>query len=271
MTGLRNLILFIVCTPGFFLICSFKWPSEDGIVTEFSSPDSLLQPGVASPYLAISADKGFEYAADGQLFFQGQLANGLGNIQAVSAQQGLVQVYGNLGASDEQLRTARRTQWEDRREALIFFVLDSERRRVVNPELLLRSPAGNAAPTLRKLRFVPVSSPGGAGTVDYWSWYRRRSLGAGEYLLTIDWADGRNTWNDVQMAYSVRLLLNERLIYRSGAEYFYEEAGDLLLYPGHSQENGKILIFLKPGKNLIQVYLQDPKGLSNTYDFIVDG
>ena len=260
------------------LLLSFKWPSEEALFTEFGDTRAVFNSDDQVPYIALAGED-FNYLSTGRLIFQGRLPNGLGHIQLIHSGNGLFHLYGNL-VSDRvapfpaNLPDTGRI-YDD--HPLILMVLDASNHRIINPELILNSPENNIAPTLQRLMFsrIPDNSSDG-NSPDIQIIYPRDTartvrIDAGEYYIDIDCTDGRFTQNDVAKLYSVRLYVNGRLQYRQGMTYFQESRGSLELFPGISGDDNAVPVLLRPGKNILEVYLQDPKGLSSNYEFIIDG
>lgn len=289
---------FLLLTAGCSMFClsSFRWPADVEVVTEFASTQSPLTSGRPAPFLALNTAEGFSRSSDSPIVFQGKLPNGLGHIQAHADRQGYVHVYGNLNEEEldpdsPRLPTLFMNNWSELRKPLIYLIIDNRRRQVINPEIFMPNPEGNAPPSLRRLIFQPADSPnnavesanaeqsGNAGqsanteqsAIELWSWYRRADIPNGEYLLSLDIADGRFEWNDVSRLFSVRLYVNGQLQYIKGNSYFVEDDGGIKLSPGESGDARSISISLRPGKNIIEVYLEDAKGLSQAYEFTIDG
>ena len=269
---MRNCILYIL------LLLSFRWPDEGLLITEFSNSRSVLNSDDPAPYIALAGEE-FSYSAAGELIFGGKLANGLGHIQLIHSGNGLLHLYGNLSAHvDEQPPTTALSAeelWQGASHSLILMVFDGLNRRIINPELLLNNPANNTAPTLLRLVFSPADLAYGEEQVSssVYPWHVNSDLGidAGEYYLNIEWVDGRFTGNDVRQLYSLKLYVNGQLKYRQEIAYFQENKGALELFPGISGDITAIPVLLRPGKNVLELYLQDPKGLSGNYEFTIDG
>ncbi len=262
-----------------FSASAFDWPSFEEPVTEFAASGSALYPEGFPAYMAFASRGDFSPSGTGEVIFRGLLPNGLGMSEMTAEYNGIRFVYANLS------RTSASSDGENRRIAtenidgqgvlrkpLIFFAIDSLRHRIINPEILFSAPPGNQAPSLRRLRFSSVLDGGVLGeTIDLWSWVRRSRIASGQYLVNLDWADGRFSWNDVDNIFSLRVYANGQLILRQGLEYFAENGEELSLIPGRSDNGDRLQISLRPGMNIIEVYLSDPKGLSQSYEFTIDG
>ncbi|AHC14553.1 hypothetical protein [Salinispira pacifica] len=271
-------ILFLTALFAIFLFNSFRWPENAEVVTEFASTGSPLASGRPAPFLALSSPGGYSRSSDSPVLFQGNLPNGLGFIQAYADAQGYVEVFGNLNGKALQpdsgdLPTMGMNSWSELSKPLIYLILDHRRHQVVNPELFMPNPAGNAPPSLRRMIFRTPESVNEEeqNGIELWSWYRRADIPHGEYILSLDTADGRFEWNDVGRLFSVRLYVNGQLQYIQGNSYFVEDEGGIRLFPGESGDFRSIPISLRPGKNIIEVYLEDAKGLSQAYEFTIDG
>lgn len=291
----RLLFAVVFCNALIVSLWAIDWPVDGDVVTEFSSLSSALQPGVPSPFMAMSAESGGVEAPEGELIFSGALTNGLGatrvyaqandwrfgyaNLAQDQDEQGGAQSSsaGEQGAGEaiapvSELVTAQISTWSQVRKPLIFFAFDTRRRRIVNPELLFDNPPDNRQPSLRRLRFAQLDERGTPGTYsDLWSWVRRAAYDAGEYAVLVDWADGRFVWNDVEQIFVLRFYVNGQLVYNRDLEFFEERDGKLGAPSDVSVFAQSIPVTIRPGENNVEVYLEDPKGLSQAYEFSING
>jgi hypothetical protein len=256
-------------------ISGYPWPEDVTVVTEFASEVSALQPEEPAPYLALGSEEAFSIPTDSELIFRGRLPSGLGNAELRAGANDIRFLFGNLADQGENgpIRwTEQISTWSAVRKPLLVMVLDHKLRYIINPEIVLENPSGNQAPTLRRLRFRSISADGQVSApIDVWSWYRRFDLPAGEYLVAVDWADGRFAWNDVNDIFSLRMRVNEQLKFRQGLAFFAENDNNLILLPGRSGDIARIPVSIQPGENRIELSIEDAKGLSQTYEFTING
>ena len=267
---MRRWLLFIV------LILSFRWPKEEAVLSEFAGDGYLLQSNEPRPFM-ILAGEDFSYLSKGELVFQGKLPNGLGNIQVIQSGNGLLHLYGNLsGNTDDHTQLTTAPTWRGGQQ-LILMILDSVNRRVINPEIILNNPVNNRVPILRGLNFFRTPVSRRPETEETLLQLRPRDVStvlrmeAGKYYLSIDWVDGRFARNDVRQLYSLVLYMNGKLEFNREIAHFQENGGVLELVPKFFGDIETMPVLLRPGRNILEVHLQDPKGLSASYEFTIDG
>ncbi len=259
------IVLILLCA----MLCttSFEWPDDGELLTEFSGTDSIVQFGNNVPYMVFNEGAAL-HPPSGTMVFQGRLPNGLGDIQVFSIENRFLYLYGTAAASSRAI-----------------LILDAAQRRIINPEILLGNPEENTAPALRKLTIFrkPVPDPNADPEPEAdseaelikvlypWNSGNVLRINSGEYFLSIDWVDGRRSFADVENLYSILLYMNGELAYQQGIMYFQEQQNSLELVPGFHGDITSISFMIKPGKNLLELYLQDPKGLSARYDFFITG
>jgi hypothetical protein len=284
-TAILKLSAGFLMAAGVFLgapgLSGLSWPPGVSVVTDFADGESALQPEEPTPFLALGQAEGrYEFSDSGTVIFQGTLANGLGSVALTAQENDLRILYGNLDGSSRPaaadgsvlLQTEALNGFSDVRKPLLMMVFDQKLHQIVNPELILDNPPGNQTPTLRRMRFSAIAADGSlSAPIDIWSWYRRSSVRAGEYLVDVDWADGRFSWNDIRDIHSLRMYVNGQLKFRQGLEYMAEDENRLVLLPGRSVDSRRVPISIRPGTNIIEVYVEDPKGLSQSYEFTIDG
>lgn len=250
-----------------WLCLSFKWPDGNVLLTEFAGTDSILQHPEPASYIVFEGGE-FTPPNGGELLFQGRLPNSLGYVQLFHDGNGMMYIYGDPSEGGDVAGTIVPEEPGQR----ILMVLDGLKHRVINPEIVLNNPGNNKAPALVSLNFFRTAQRSQQVAVLYpWNVNRARDFEAGEYYLSIEYTDGRFATADVRQLYSVLLYVNEELKYRQGIMYFQENQGALELFPGFSGDSNAISVLFEPGENNIKIYLQDPKGLSSSYEFIING
>ncbi len=65
--------------------------------------------------------------------------------------------------------------------------------------------------------------------------------------------------------------VNEQLKFRQGLAFFAENDNNLILLPGRSGDIARIPVSIQPGENRIELSIEDAKGLSQTYEFTING
>ncbi|MGI9256154.1 MAG: hypothetical protein ACR2PY_04395 [Salinispira sp.] len=269
---MQNFLIVLILLWAMLCTTSFEWPDDGELLTEFSGTDSIVQFSNNVPYMVFNEGAAL-HPPSGTMVFQGRLPNGLGDIQVFSIENRFLYLYGKANTSSALNGASSRT----------VIILDALQRRIINPEILLENPEKNTAPALRKLTIFrnPVPDPNAEPEADSdaelikvlypWNSGNVLRINSGEYFLSIDWVDGRRSFADVENLYSILLYMNGELAYQQGIMYFQEQQNSLELVPGFHGDITSISFMIKPGKNLLELYLQDPKGLSARYDFFITG